>query len=257
VTLSSFHSGSEITTLVGKPVASLFSLLVALKREVSELRFESFRGGAGISERVRKILRSRPELERALGEQLLDSIPGLPLWDRIASAMMGNPQIGGLPDDLISAVIKHSPEPASASFVVSSSDIQHDGITKITEQICGEEILAVCSKVKLESGKLCHIPMLDFLCPCSEQNEESLLRMLKEIGERSGVLVNSGRSYHYYGIRLLGRDDWVRFMAKALMFAPYSDPRYIAHRLADGQCRLRVFSRTRPMPMISRVLDYE
>jgi len=98
------------------------------------------------------------------------------------------------------------------------------------------------------------VPMMDFSCPCSDGNARAIARMLEIVGHREGILVESGHSYHFYGTSLLVQNEWIDFMAKAVLFAPYVDPRYVAHRLADGQCRLRIFS-SRPMPVIARVLD--
>jgi len=250
-TRSALRSG-ETSELVGKPVDSLFPMLLGLNQTIEELRFETFASGPGISERVGAALTAH-DLRRFLGDGQLLPAPGISLWDKFASAAMAKPEIGAVPEDLISAVIRHSPKPAESTYRVSSTQIASQGIGKLTEQIGDNHILAVCSRVTGASGEEFHIPMLDFLCPCSESNRLSILRMLREIGESSGAIVESGRSYHYYGFRPLTRGDWVRFLARALMLAPFSDPRYIAHRLLDGQCRLRIYSRSRPMPKIAQV----
>jgi len=54
------------------------------------------------------------------------------------------------------------------------------------------------------------------------------------------------------GATLLSNDEWVRFMGRALLLAPFVDARFIAHRLLDGECCLRVFakSKTPPTPLI-------
>jgi hypothetical protein len=243
----------ETSELVGKPVDSLFPILLGLNQMIEEVRFETFVSGPGISDRVGASLTAHSDLLRSLGDGQLFPVPGISLWDKFASAAMAKPEIGAVPEDLISAVIRHSPKPAESAYRVSSTQIASQGIGKLTDQIGDDHILAICSRVTVTSGEEFHIPMLDFLCPCSESNRLSIFRMLREIGECSGAIVESGRSYHYYGFRLLTRDDWVRFLARALMFAPFSDPRYIAHRLLDGQCRLRIYSRSRPMPTIGQV----
>jgi hypothetical protein len=220
---------------------------------IEELRFETFISGPGISDRVGAALTAHSNLRQALGDGQLAPAPGVSLWDKFASAAMAKPEIGAVPEDLISVVIRHSPKPSESAYTVSSTQISSQGIGKLTDHVGDDHILAICSKVTVTSGEELHIPMLDFLCPCSVSNRFSILRMLREIGECSGAIVESGRSYHYYGFRLLTHGDWIRFLARALMFAPFSDPRYIAHRLLDGQCRLRVYSRSRPMPKIGQV----
>jgi hypothetical protein len=243
----------EASELSGKPVEFLFPVLLGLNQMIEELRFETFISGPGISDRVKALLTIHPDLRQAFCDGQLAPTPGMTIWDKFASAAMARPEIGPVPEDLISVVGKHSPKPAESALIVSSTQIANQGISELTKQVRENDIFAICSRVNVSSGEEFHIPMLDFLCPCSKSNQLSILNILREIGEDSGALVESGRSYHYYGFRLLARGDWVRFLARALMFAPFSDPRYIAHRLLDGQCRLRVYSQSRPMPTIGQV----
>ena len=251
--MGSFLTQREAAELRGKPVDCLFPVLLRLNGGVEGLRFESFRASPGISERVRSSLAFHQEWLDALDGSSAAPEPGISLWDKLASKAMANREFGPVPDDVLEVVIRHSASPADSAAEVSSSEVFHGGISKLATQLAENQILAICSKVPVSSSGDHHIPMLDFLCPCSESNQASIINMLRRIGEDAGAIVESGRSYHYYGFRLLAQKDWIKFMAKALMFAPFSDPRYIAHRLADGQCRLRVYSRTRPIPRIGKV----
>jgi hypothetical protein len=47
-------------------------------------------------------------------------------------------------------------------------------------------------------------------------------------------------SFHYYGFELLTQDKWIEFLAGCLLLAPFTDSRYIAHRLAEGVADLRI-----------------
>ena len=243
----------DIAELRGKPVDCLFPVILRLNEGVQRLRFESFTSSSGISDRVKASLSRHQEWLDALDGSSLSPEPGVSLWDKLATKAMASHGFAPLPDDVLDVVIRHSANPTDSAFEVSSSEVLRVGISKLTMQVVENQIFAICSRVPVNSSEDHHIPMLDFLCPCSESNQASILNMLRRIGEDSGAIVESGRSYHYYGFRLLAQRDWVKFMAKALMFAPFSDPRYIAHRLIDGQCRLRVYSRSRTMPRIGQV----
>ena len=82
--------------------------------------------------------------------------------------------------------------------------------------------------------------MLDFRCPHSPQAIIFLKNAMLALGQRKGVLVESPRSYHYYGLELIPEEELNKFLGHALLIAPIVDGRYIAHRLTDGACRLRI-----------------
>jgi len=101
-------------------------------------------------------------------------------------------------------------------------------------------VLAVCSRCHLADGSIVHIPMLDFRCKQSPVNQQKVESSLRAVGQRRGYVLESGLSYHYYGHDLMGERSWIQFMGKCLLLSPLVDSRYIAHRLIDGACALRV-----------------
>jgi hypothetical protein len=104
------------------------------------------------------------------------------------------------------------------------------------------EALALYSHCRDESGSELHIPMMDFRIQSgNDVREHELLRLaLRRLGQRRGVLLNSGNSYPYYGFELLSPAQWKRFMAAGLLLAPLVDARYIAHRMLAGKACLRL-----------------
>lgn len=66
------------------------------------------------------------------------------------------------------------------------------------------------------------------------------------------VDVDSGRSYHYYGKRLLSKNEWRIFLGKCLLMQDLVDERYVGHQLVDGHCVLRL-SASQIKPSIPRV----
>ena len=63
---------------------------------------------------------------------------------------------------------------------------------------------------------------------------------MKTLLKNDGIIVNSGNSYHYYGRVLLSQSDWQLFMFYSILLGPYTDVRYISHRLISGYCILRI-----------------
>jgi hypothetical protein len=108
-----------------------------------------------------------------------------------------------------------------------------------------EEMLAVYSVCRENNGRELHIPMMDFqLKSGSDVGRISLLRTaIKGVRQQHGVLLDSGNSYHYYGLRLLTEQDWRWFMVGCLLLEPLVDVRYISHRLLACKGALRLTSR--------------
>jgi hypothetical protein len=103
-----------------------------------------------------------------------------------------------------------------------------------------ELALAVSSRVTTSSGEELHLPLMDFQCPISDANLRVVVAALNAVNRGTGAVVETDRSYHYYGFDLLSRDEWHRFLCKCLLLLPITDTRYIAHCLLDRECVLRL-----------------
>lgn len=104
--------------------------------------------------------------------------------------------------------------------------------------VAANEIINLHSRVMTSNGYL-HIPMMDLDCPISEENFEKVKEYASALG-LGGVVLQSGRSYHYYGFHLLGEKSWVEEFIAPSMLAEVCDRRYIAHKLKDGFITLRL-----------------
>ena len=102
------------------------------------------------------------------------------------------------------------------------------------------EVRALCSRVLLRDGTVAQLPLLDFRCAVSPANQEAIALAMKSMGQHRGALLESGRSYHFYGYDPLEPGEWVRFMSRAILLAPLIDVRYLAHCLIEGLACLRV-----------------
>ncbi len=101
--------------------------------------------------------------------------------------------------------------------------------------------LLVCSRVvRRRDQAVRHIPMMDFRLTPSDRSLALVTNAMRMLGQADGVILESGQSYHYYGFHLLEEAEWLDFMYRSLLLTPFSDPRYIGHRLLAGTARLRV-----------------
>jgi hypothetical protein len=231
-----FASKPTLLDLRGKSVLAFFPILCSLRREIAGIRFDTYKPAPGLSERLENMLTPREQGLRDAAVTLSDA-NGIPFWDALLATSM---QQGIISKRFIDSALAHDANPDDQEILLASEEISAEKILNIISTLPGGYGLAACSRVILTSNRAAHIPMLDFRCPCSEQNVKAIERMLTLIGCQEGILVESGRSYHFYGTSLLSETEWIEFMGRSLLFAPIVDSRFIGHRLVDGWCRLKV-----------------
>lgn len=136
-------------------------------------------------------------------------------------------------------------------------DAMAEAIGRIVEDATTDFVVGVNSLVRVASDVVCHIPMIDFRCSPTAVTLDFVKTALRQIGQRRGVILESGRSFHYYGLDLLAADEWRPFLGKCLLLTPLVDVRYVAHRLIDGYGVLRISSNRRKpkVPTVVDVLD--
>jgi len=120
-------------------------------------------------------------------------------------------------------------------------------------QLASNELLGITSRISTQQKGEMHIPMMDFHCAISSKNLGILSELLSETGQEHGFILESGRSYHYYGKEVLTRDQWIGFLGKCLLMKNFVDERYVGHQLVDRHCVLRLSTSPRK-PVIPSVV---
>jgi hypothetical protein len=226
--------------LPGQPVTRFIVGLCEQCPKIIELRFRTYLPTANLNERLKGKETIPPDLLTAAKETAIKA--HISLWDALACNIIRNGV--ELPGDLLAEILAHPHGDWERSFVLRRQEVLDGGISSLIANIHTTEGLALCSQVRTLDGHAEHIPMLDFACARTDANLATISAMLEAIGQR-GVVVYSGNSYHFVGATLLSNDEWVRFMGRALLLAPFVDGRFIAHRLLDGECCLRVFAQSK------------
>lgn len=166
-----------------------------------------------------------------------------PFWDALFRQLPGrSPDVQA--DVVMQAKYHHTMAKVATSSRISLQDQAHiaAALTAETRNLRAGQILALSSRLVSDGGDEWHIPMLDYRVPVSPDNEVLILAQLHALGE-AGWLLHSGRSYHFIGQGLLaGPEGLMRFLGRALLFAPIVDGRWIAHQLVEGACSLRLTS---------------
>ncbi len=132
--------------------------------------------------------------------------------------------------------------------------------SSIELEFLGEHVVwSISSSVICQDGRMMHIPMMNFH-PEIPDCQESIRYILQAIhyidGHENGVLLESGRYYHYYGKTLLSEKDWYQFLGEFLMPTILVSPRYIGHSLDQDKCTLRLTADSKYKPVIPRVIAF-
>jgi hypothetical protein len=163
-----------------------------------------------------------------------------PVWVPDYEVLYGHLIAGGeVPREMLRKAAEHRGTPATRKRTsLPRADVSAHSVLGLRERYEGWA-LAAASRVRTASGER-HLPMVDFQCPIGSIYQQTLVEGLTALGCREGALVESGKSYHYYGYRLLSRAEWRRFIGFFLLLSPFIDTRYVGHRLIDGESVLRL-----------------
>jgi len=233
------RAGSRLESLRSRPIHDFFPALCHLHPQIAELCFATYRRRPSLGDRLRAQLTPENDELRETADRLGEK--GVAFWDAALSVAMKR---GTLTEAFVQAALLHDFNLPERSFVLSRQQVIDNSIREIVPQLTPGEGLLACSRVRLASGEMAYLPMLDFVCPCVGENARAIRKMVLLAGAPDGVLVRSGHSYHYYGASLLSQEGWLRFLAFSLLFGPVTDSRYVAHRLLDGECRLKIVDPT-------------
>ena len=120
-----------------------------------------------------------------------------------------------------------------------------------SQKIRVHEALKAISKVKTIDGIL-HIPLLGLDIPVDENGVEKIKEVALGLGIEHAAVLDSGRSYHFWGLELLSEEEWRKFMYRALLLDRI-DRRWVGHRLIDGQANLRISEKSKCIPTVVHV----
>lgn len=132
------------------------------------------------------------------------------------------------------------------------------------EGIIIHEALKAVSRVRTTDGD-CHIPFLDLDIPVEESGPASIREVIEALNEikfndekkihlRAGAVLDSGKSYHFWGLELIPDHEWQEFLQRVLLLDRI-DRRWVGHRLIDKQANLRISQKRGKVPKVVQVFD--
>jgi hypothetical protein len=218
---------------VGLTAVDVIAELLAINSDIAEVLIFEPSPTLLAQDRLGGDARSQEVL--AAGLRIREQL-GLPFWDAVLVSCFG---AGVAAFPVLDQARFHNSPPARTIPIerLDWSAAYLDGILNETKS---DTILVINSRVRLSDGGHRHIPMLDFHCPPNSRNEALALRVSSLVCPSGGYLLESGKSYHFYGKGLISERDLPAFLGHALLFSPVIDRAWIAHQLIEGACGLRI-----------------
>lgn len=125
--------------------------------------------------------------------------------------------------------------------------------------------LGIHSLVKMKDGSEKYLSLIDFKLSPSPENLEIIKERMKKIVGIEGFILETDKSYHFYGINPVDFDDWIDFCARCLLTSLVKDEgktiidvvstRYIGHCLLRRANVLRISANVRKvLPTVVDIL---
>jgi len=163
----------------------------------------------------------------------------LPFWDCLLRECMDR----SVAHTRLFVEAQHHQTNKNEGITIETARVSAEQLRELASGIRGENMLAISSLVSCSDGGQKHIPMLDLHCRVSHQNQDIVEEVVNLLDIGGGYILESGKSYHFYGVRLLSTDDLSSFLARALLFGPIVDRAWIAHQMIETSCALRISPR--------------
>lgn len=239
----------------GTSAIDLVLKLPTINQSIAALHFKTYtplpmleeRLTASTDQSIQDILQEASTIRTAAKKHLI------PYWESVlmaASATDKNQLV-------IREAVRHEPEDEQAEvFQISVDNLARGALQERIARVSTNQVTALCSTCTLFDGSRRHIPLMDFRISPDSRNTQVVKHALTALNHASGVILQSGRSYHFYGFDLLSEEEWIKFFARCLLLAPLTDGRYVAHRLIEGSGALRITTGiVKPvMPIVECVL---
>jgi hypothetical protein len=117
------------------------------------------------------------------------------------------------------------------------------------ENLSPRDLVSFCSPVHVAGDeRRLHLPLLDLGVTLGPDGQASAIDAMNALG-LSGLLFESGRSYHFYGAQPVPQSELVALLARAQLLSPMVDSRWVSHQLIDGRCGLRISTDSEKTPL--------
>jgi len=221
----------------------VINIVIQHNPSISDLRIVTYEPQKDIAQNLSESWSELDEFYYKNALEMRDSIK-LPFWNSLMLSLVNGNAIS---NNCLYGTSLHN-------HITEIGWIPSDNITQADRISFPFDRKAINSKVKLCNGRKMHIPMLDFHINVSARNTELVKNVCNILGIE-GYVLNSGKSYHFIGIRLISLKKLIKFLGRALLFTPIVDEIWIAHQLQEQSCTLRFGEKYGMCPTVITYVD--
>jgi hypothetical protein len=200
---------------------------------------------------LNRVLQERIAIDETIATILDQSLKirkkyNLPFWESLSLSMFDK---DFQKDELFKEILFHNG--SIKKKAINRSDIED--LKDIVDKE-SSSMFTINSLVRCEENKKMHIPMIDFHIPMSKNNLEITKEVILSMNQ-SGFILESGKSYHFFGNNLLTNSELEKFLYHVLLFSPITDKNWIAHQLIEKSCNLRFNKKNGYLPKLVAIIN--
>jgi hypothetical protein len=218
---------------VGMPTAEVLTLLISQNEHISAIFAFTYRHPPILQERL--VLNSDEDAIIAKA-RLLREATRLPFWEALMLTCFGERRDC---TRLLEEASFHQ-SPGDSLIRISRDEALAGQLAELSMAQPSGHHLSFSSRIEMDGLDVANLPLLDFHCPESTENDELVSRVCKQLFRHRVLVFSSGESYHALGLYTLRETEFRDFLTRSLLFAPIVDARYVAHQLLEGACALRL-----------------
>lgn len=203
---------------------------------IKRLRVFEFQSSPLLQQRID--LQSGVELDLLESALALKKNSKLPFWEALMTSIAKS---GVCAPSMIRATLMHQSNLSYQEVLIDDLAAYMDGHQAHN--------IAANSGVLLSDGEIAHLPLLDFKMPVSDKALITVEECIRQIGLK-GYVLDSGRSYHFWGRELISADQLIKVLARFVLLHPISDKSWAAHQLIEGSASLRISERYGRLPEV-------
>ena len=217
----------------GMPTAEILTLLVSENQSISAIFAFAYRHPTLLQQRLALTTDENAILAKATA---LRGSSRLPFWEAVMLSCFGEPRDF---TRLLQEATFHQSH-VDSLLRISRDQVLLGRLTELMNTQPAGYHLSFSSKIELGGEETKQLPLLDFHCPESVENDRLVSEVCKQLYRDTTLVFSSGESYHALGLDPLDEHGFRDFLTRSLLFAPIVDARYVAHQLLEGACALRL-----------------
>lgn len=234
------------SNLIGMHYGEFLTSLIEENREILAINVFPYKCPEMLQNRIAANADEQNIIDSAMR---LRSSTRLPFWDALMLSCFG---CSGDARRLFVEAMLHQLHQSTLRRI-PREEIVSGRLNDMCLQFDSDSQLSFSSKFELQSGDILHLPLVDFNCPVSDQNETVVSEVAHCLLPSGAAIFVSGESYHIVGLELVDLPGLLHILARSILFSPIVDARYVAHQIIEGACALRL-SRSNKKPHIPRLV---